>query len=143
MDNRTRSAARQEQESIVLLVAIKEITHEFIKFEQHFQVFKSDVGKTMDEAEKLFAAKLSTITQKIDHFGNRKNEHHCQLQQVDAQITTVDHKVTKLDKAFRLLEKDVQQQQEDVHGIMQVAKNVDNNARKNNLRIKGLKVGRS
>lgn len=44
-----------------------------------------------------------------------------------------------MDKTFRLLGKDAQKHNEDMYEIQQVLENLDNNIRKNNIRIKVLK----
>lgn len=53
----------------------------------------------------------------------------------------VDQRTRALNKTFRLLENDIQKHEKAICDIQQVVENVDNNARKNNLRIKGLKEG--
>lgn len=60
-----RSTDKQGQEMGVSLKAIKNIiTSEFCKFEQHFQLFKSDIYKAIEDTKRRFESKLTTITLK-------------------------------------------------------------------------------
>lgn len=126
-----RSTPQQEQVPVALLEALREIiAYEFGKFEKKFQLFKSDICKTIENAKDRFESKLTIIAHKNDQLENWQMEHQCQVEQVNSQVSKLDLKTVMLDKAFRLLEKDLQQHGDDIYNIQQVVENLYNNKEK-------------
>lgn len=83
----------------------------------------------------MFEAKWSTIEQKIELLEAGQKELNQRMEKITEQVAGLENKNHELDKAFRLLEDDFKQLME----VQRVIENVDNNLRKNNLRLKGMK----
>lgn len=109
------------------------------KIEIEFKTFRQEICTSFTNLEQNFEQQLTTIPQKIDAVELAQRQSASQVEAVIAQIPAVGSLSTKLEHNVQAVRNDHNQLEKNSSKLSGIIEQMDNNFRKNNLKLRGLK----